>query len=151
MLVDLADGKWRQSQGRTWSRGRVLRDGALLFALQNTFGPHLSLARVLKRRVCVIAYLVKCSFSERYHSPALQVSYPRCQMRKRYSKKRHGVRQSRRLFITAKATGAPGETSRFQECSLSELCKLRCRSFPRQMDLALFEVHTCRCWQTSHV
>lgn len=151
VLIDFADGKWKQSQGRIWSCGGALRDGALLFALQSTFGPRLSLARVLKHRVCVITYLVKCSFLELYHSPTLRISDAGCQMRKRYSKKWHGVRQSRRLFVTAKATGAPRETSWFQECSPGEVCNPRCWSFPKQMDLALFEVHTCRCWQTSHV
>lgn len=63
-------------------------------------------------------------------------------MRKSYSKKQHGVRQLHRFFITPKATGALGGTSWFQERSLSRLCKPRCWSFPKEMDLALFEVCT---------
>lgn len=151
MPVDFADGKWKQSQGRVWSCGGALTDGALLFALQNMFRPHLSPACALKHRGCVITYLVKSSFSELDHAPALQISAAQHQVRKRHSKKRHGVCRSRRLFVTAKATGAPGETGWLRGRSPSELCNPRCWSFPKQMDLAVFEVHTCRCWQTSHV
>lgn len=105
--------------------------------------------RVLKRRVCAIAWLAKRSLSELHHSPTSQVSDARCQMRKRYSKKQHGGRQSRGLLITTKALADLGETSWFQERSQSALSKPRRWSCPKQPALALVEVHTCRCWQTA--
>lgn len=106
---------------------------------------------MLKRWVCVIAWLVKRSLSELHHSPTSQVSDAQCQMRKRYSKKRHGGRQSWGLLITTKASGDLVETSWFQERSQSVLSKPGCWSCPKQPALALVEAYACRCWQTAPV